>query len=72
MDLGVATYISVKLRLPKIETGLGHIRVLAVRVPMPEAAMNHDNRSIPRQDNVRDSGKIASMQPEPIAQAVQQ
>lgn len=39
---------------------------------MPKASMNKDNCTIRRQYNIRGSWQIASMQPEAIAERVQQ
>ncbi len=41
-------------------------------MPMPEAAVDEDHGMQPGKDDVGSSGKIASLQPKPKAEAMQQ
>lgn len=49
----VARHVCRELRVPEVDSGGGHRRQLATSMSMPEAAMNEDDASILREDEVR-------------------
>jgi hypothetical protein len=59
-----------ELRLPIINLTLGHCRFAALRVAVPKAAMDEDYLPPARENEVRSSGKIGSVQPEAVAEGV--
>ena len=59
----VAGDIGGKLAEPELPASLGGVRVLALRMTVPEAAMHKDDGLIARQDDVGASWQVAPMQP---------
>ena len=58
----VARGVAVEFGQPPF-TAVGRRRaVLATLMPMPEAAVNEDDGSVPRQNDVRPAGQFSAMQ----------
>lgn len=68
---GIALDIARQLRNPVVAARPRHIRELAAGVLMPKASMDLDDCAIARQDDVRLTGQVAPMQPEPVAHGME-
>ena len=71
LDSLIPCYVPFELRPPESNSGLGHIRESASSMPVPEASVNQKNRAVAREDNIRLTWKVTSMQTESISHPVQ-
>ena len=71
MFVFVSCYISLKLRLPKVNVALGHRCYLASFVPMPEASVHENDRVPLGQDNVGMPRQLGVMQTVAESQCMQ-
>ena len=69
---GVAGDVGLELVAPEFAAGLGGGRALAVLVAMPEAAVDEGDGGMPGQHDVRGAGKVAAVETEAVAHAVQE
>ena len=68
----IALYCPLEFRQPIIITSRGRACTFAAPVPVPETSMNKYNCSIFRQNNVRISREVCSIQSETITQVMNQ
>lgn len=68
----VADGVAIQFREPPFPTVRRRRAILAAAMPMPEAAVDKDDRLVFHQHHVRPSGKFLSVQPETITEPVQQ
>jgi len=70
--LRVAGLVARELLLPEPDVGLGHGRPLAAFMLVPEAAVNEDHGLPAGKHDVRGAGKVATVEPEAVAQSMEQ
>ena len=61
--LEVALLVAVNFGFPEIASCVGDAEFLAALVSMPKAAMHKDDRSVPREHNVRTARKFLAVEP---------
>jgi hypothetical protein len=66
----VARNVVAELRFPELEVALGCVRELALRVSVPETAVDNNYRSMPWKNDIRAAGELGHMQPESAAHPV--
>ena len=69
--LCVSRLRSIEFRCPVFLPALRHVTSPA-RMPMPEASVDKNNRTVLRQDNVWITGKVTAMKPESKTQLMKQ
>lgn len=57
--------VAFKLFTPEFDARFRRVGKSAATVPVPEAPVNEDDRLVPRQHDVRRTGQIGSVDPEP-------
>ena len=69
---GVALDVPIQLRFPVSAIGPRPPVASSTSVLMPEAAVHEDDRPVSGQHEIRRSGKVSPVEPEPVAQSVDQ
>jgi hypothetical protein len=64
--------ISVQFLQPEFPAVRWRRAILALLVPVPEAAVDEDHGFVFRQDDIRFTGQIVDVQPKPVAHPMQQ
>ena len=67
----IASYVSSDLGQPVFPVGCGNPVTPFAMMPVPEAAMHKDRNSVFRKDEIRFSGQIVSVKPEPVPAGMQ-
>lgn len=70
-DLLVTNLIPIEFGGPELTIRFGSVSESATRMPMPETAMDKDNRSISWQHNVRLARQVAAVQAKSIPEPMQ-
>lgn len=67
----VSFHIPLKLPAPEIDPCLRHVTKAAALVPVPETAVNQNNRPVTRQNNIGAAGQVRNVEAKPVAKAVE-
>ena len=63
--------VAIEFLLPERDTSFRHRSLAAIRMTVPEAAMDENRRSVLRQDDIGRAGQAAPLKPESEAQSMQ-